>query len=151
MLTPVPPTACQRAREAVSIQLDGELSELGSARLAAHLRDCEACAAYALEVAAMTTRLRSAPLEQPAIEVALPSRRGRVAVPLAVAAAAVAASVVAVGQILTPGGSPASQSASTGVRNLAVLRAEAADQHLLAMLRKLPPSDEVRLGRIVLL
>ena len=150
MLTPVPPTACQRAREAVSIQLDGELSELGSARLAAHLRECEACAAYALEVAATTTRLRSAPLEQPNIEVDLPSRRRRVAVPLAVAAAALAAGVVAVGQALTSGGPPASPT-SAGVRNLAVLRAEVSDQHLLAMLRKLPPADEVRLGRIVLL
>ncbi|HKT44939.1 MAG TPA: zf-HC2 domain-containing protein, partial [Gaiellaceae bacterium] len=73
----MPPSECQRAREAVSARLDGELSELGSARLSAHLRACAACAAYALEVAAVATRLRMAPLEQPSVPVALPARRRR--------------------------------------------------------------------------
>ena len=34
---------CDRAREWVSLELDGELSELGAARLDAHLVRCAAC------------------------------------------------------------------------------------------------------------
>jgi anti-sigma factor RsiW len=152
MLTPVPPTACQRAREAVSIQLDGELSELGSARLSAHLRECEACAAYALEVAALTTRLRMAPLEQPQIEVPLPSRR-RPALQLAAAAAAVVAataSSLALGHAFSSGGhSPATTAARTV--DIPSLHTDIVNQHVLAMLRKLPAAHEIRLGRIVML
>ena len=40
MLSQVPPNDCLRARESISARLDGELSELGVARLAAHLRGC---------------------------------------------------------------------------------------------------------------
>jgi anti-sigma factor RsiW len=152
MLTPVPPTACQRARESVSVQLDGELSELGSARLSAHLRECEACASYALELAALTTRLRMAPLEQPEVAVALPSRR-RPALQLAAAGAAVvaaAASSLALGHAFSsPGGRPATTSARTV--DLPSLHADIVNQHVLAMLRHLPAAHEVRLGRIVML
>ena len=59
MLTPIPPTECSRARESMSAQLDGELSELGSARLSAHLRECPECTAYALEMGAIAARLRA--------------------------------------------------------------------------------------------
>jgi predicted anti-sigma-YlaC factor YlaD len=90
MLTPIPPTECSRARESMSAQLDGELSELGSARLSAHLRDCPACGAYALELATVTSRLRTAPLEQPERPIALPQRRRPIRVTARVAAAAVA-------------------------------------------------------------
>src|SRR5262245_25225800 len=64
MLTPVPPTECMQAREAASLRLDGELSELESVRLGLHLRDCEDCRVYAREIAAITLELRAAPLEQ---------------------------------------------------------------------------------------
>jgi predicted anti-sigma-YlaC factor YlaD len=153
MLTPVPPTACQRAREAVSIQLDGELSELGSARLSAHLRECEACASYALELAALTTRLRMAPLEQPGIDVALPPRRRRPALQIAAAAAAVvaaAATSLAVGHAVSSRGNPAATTSARTV-DLNGLHADIVDQHVLAMLRHLPPAREFRLGRIVML
>ena len=146
MLTPVPPTACQRAREAVSMQLDGELSELGSARLSAHLRECEACAGYALELAALTTRLRTAPLEQLPAPVALPSRRRRPALQLAAAAA----SSLALGHAFSnPGSSPA----GTAVEAIPgpKLEGDAVDRHVLAMLRHLPPVKEMRVGRVVML
>jgi len=154
MLTPVPPTACQRAREAVSIQLDGELSELGSARLSAHLRECEACASYALELAALTTRLRTAALEQPGTSVALPTRRRRPALQLAAAAAAVvaaAASSLALGHALSSSGGNGLPPAAAGLTKGPSLQGDAVDQHVLAMLRHLPAVHELRLGRVVML
>jgi anti-sigma factor RsiW len=89
MLTPVPLSDCEQARQGVSAQLDGELPELGSARLAAHLRECPACSAYAFEVAAVATRIRSAPLERPAARIQLrhPRRPATRATVVAVAAA----------------------------------------------------------------
>lgn len=152
MLTPLPPTPCQWARKAVSIQLDGELSELGSARLSAHLRECEACTAYALDLAALTTRLRMAPLEQPELDVVLPSRR-RPALRLAAAGAAVAAAVVAslaLGHAFSSQGNRAGTN-PTATIDLPSLHADIVNQHVLAMLRKLPPAHELRLGRVVML
>lgn len=99
MLDPLPPIACQKAREAVSLQLDGELSELGSLRLATHLRRCEACSAHALELTATLDLLRSAPLEQLAF-VLQPRRRASSARIMTVAATAVA---VATGLFLSAG------------------------------------------------
>src|SRR5438105_3841529 len=97
MLTPLPQSDCQRAREAVSAQLDGGLSGTACAAPSAHLRECAACAGYAVEAAAISTRLRAAPLERPTTPIELPSRRRtpgvRVAATAAVAAAAALASV----------------------------------------------------------
>jgi anti-sigma factor RsiW len=105
MLTPIPPTECSRARESTSAQLDHELSELDSARLSAHLRDCPACTAYALETAAIAARLRTAALEQPGRPIELPQRqRLRVTARAAAAAVAVAAGAsLALGHALGSG------------------------------------------------
>ena len=54
---------CQRARVAVSLDLDGGLSELERAFLHAHVARCEACGAYCDDVLALTSLLRSQPLE----------------------------------------------------------------------------------------
>src|SRR5437588_1502744 len=111
----LPPPDCMQARESISTQLDGELSELGSARLSAHLRDCASCSAYALDAAAITTRLRTAPLEQPSLRIALPRRRRRPGFQVAAAAAAVvavaAASSLAIQQSF---GSPRGPAGTTG-------------------------------------
>lgn len=152
MLTPVPPSECQRAREAVSAQLDGELSEMGSARLSAHLRECDACTAYALELAAVSTRLRAAPLERPGVPVQLPARRGRPALQLAAAAAAVvavAASSLALGHALSSSGSPA----RTATRSVTVptLGQDIVSQHILAMERRLPKTGTLRVGPLLAL
>ena len=45
-----PATDCASARESVSAQLDGELSEPELDRLETHLRLCPACTAWAEEV-----------------------------------------------------------------------------------------------------
>jgi predicted anti-sigma-YlaC factor YlaD len=84
-------TACDRAREAISLALDGELQGLEQTRLAAHLRRCQTCRAYQAETGALTGVLREAELEAAPFEIVMPRRRyGRPRF------AAVAASVAAV-------------------------------------------------------
>ncbi|MGH3132326.1 MAG: zf-HC2 domain-containing protein [Gaiellaceae bacterium] len=51
-------------REQVSLQLDGELSQLERRMLSAHLARCADCREYADDVAAFTDKLRYAPLER---------------------------------------------------------------------------------------
>jgi predicted anti-sigma-YlaC factor YlaD len=148
MLTPVPPTACQRAREAVSARLDGELSELGSARLAAHLRECDACAAYAHEVSAISGRLRAAPLEQPGAAVAVPMRRRRHG---AVQLAAAAAAVAALGAALALSSSGPSVRTGTHQLGQPSLTEDIISQHILALERRLGPTGEVRVGQLRIL
>lgn len=53
---------CDRARAWVSLRLDDELSQLESALLDAHLRDCAACRAFAAQVEASTAAVRDAGL-----------------------------------------------------------------------------------------
>ena len=84
---------CDRIREAISAQLDGELSELESARLRTHLDRCESCRDFEVSTRLASEALRTAPLEQPARPVALPSRR-RISLPMRVPAAAAAAVVM---------------------------------------------------------
>ena len=83
---------CERARAWASLELDGELSQLETALLDAHLRRCPACAALVAGMSATTSLLRAAPLERPSAPVfasAAPSRVGRrqLAARLALAAA----------------------------------------------------------------
>ncbi len=78
--------ACERAQAWGSLELDGELSQLERALLAAHVRRCDACEARIAEMRGVTAALRSAPLEQPATPVFVPRRRPRVVTRLAIAA-----------------------------------------------------------------
>jgi anti-sigma factor RsiW len=57
-----PQTVCTRVREQVSLELDGELSQLEQRMLATHLERCPRCAAYAGDVRRNTERIRNAPL-----------------------------------------------------------------------------------------
>ena len=95
-------TNCALARESVSADLDGELSELDRHRLQAHLRVCGDCSAWADQVRTTTTQLRETPVEVPApaaFEMPRLSRTWHVGPGLAVgsATALVAAVVVALG------------------------------------------------------
>ena len=56
-----PQTVCSRVREQVSLELDGELSQLEQRMLGAHLERCDRCAAYASDVRDVTERIRNAP------------------------------------------------------------------------------------------
>ena len=85
---------CVRAREHVSLELDGELSDFERALLAAHLAQCSACRRFEADAAALTNQLRAAPPETLSRPVPLPTRSRFVparVVPAAVAAAAVVA------------------------------------------------------------
>ena len=67
---------CDRAREYSSRSLDGELSDFERALLETHLERCDACRAYAVELAEIVTRLRLEPLEALPHPVSLPSGAG---------------------------------------------------------------------------
>lgn len=56
-----PQTVCTRVREQVSLDLDGELSQLEQRMLGTHLERCARCAAYAADVRDVTERIRNAP------------------------------------------------------------------------------------------
>ena len=87
---------CDRSREWAALSVDAELSEFEQALLNAHLERCSACREFAADVRAIAAELRNAPLERPAIPVALPERR-RAAGFRGFQVAAAAAAVVAAG------------------------------------------------------
>lgn len=98
-------SSCDRAREGVSLRLDGELSEFEHVRLDAHLARCGACAEFASDVTATSLALRGAPYEvlQKAIELpGRPASRFSRTAGGAVAAAAVAAAFILA--LVLPGG-----------------------------------------------
>ena len=88
--------ACERAREAISLALDDELSELPRAQLHGHLRRCSSCRTFERDAVATTRLLRATPLEEMPVPVILPARgrAGRVRL-LQVGAAAAVVAVVA--------------------------------------------------------
>ena len=99
-------TRCDRARSWTSLRLDGELSQLESALLTAHLRGCGSCRAFADEVEASTELLRAMPvlsLTEPVLVRARPRRDRRgvhgVAMGAAVLAASLAATLVGLDQL----------------------------------------------------
>jgi predicted anti-sigma-YlaC factor YlaD len=50
---------CARARQALSLTLDGEAAPVEIYRLALHLGQCESCRRFTAQVGAITRRLRS--------------------------------------------------------------------------------------------
>jgi predicted anti-sigma-YlaC factor YlaD len=71
--------ACERATQWISLELDGELSQLEQAALARHLSGCAPCRAVSAEVRAFTHMLREAPLLELEREIAYAApRRARV-------------------------------------------------------------------------
>ena len=59
-------TACERAAQWISLDLDGELGRLEQAALARHLRRCDRCRASSAEIGGFTALLREAPPVEPA-------------------------------------------------------------------------------------
>jgi hypothetical protein len=86
---------CRDTRELVSLELDGELAELDSARLESHLERCANCRELKFELEHVTLTLRSAPLEPLSRPIALPHRVRVFLRPLQVGAAAAAVAIVA--------------------------------------------------------
>jgi hypothetical protein len=56
---------CERARLWVSLELDGELSEVERALLEEHVTRCPACAVVRADLDALTATIRQAPLVEP--------------------------------------------------------------------------------------
>jgi anti-sigma factor RsiW len=83
-----PQTVCARVREQVSLQLDGELSQLESRMLDTHLERCARCAAYAADVREFTEHMRTAPRALMQRPVVVRRRRPLTAVRLQVGVAA---------------------------------------------------------------
>lgn len=69
--------ACERARTWAALAPDGELSMLEVRLLQAHLERCPACARVATDIEAISAAIRSAPLEPPPDQIALPVLRRR--------------------------------------------------------------------------
>jgi predicted anti-sigma-YlaC factor YlaD len=99
---------CARARESVSVQLDGELSDHALDRLETHLRICPECSTWAEQVRNTTRLLREASLEEPVHRLVLPRSRRSWRVSSAVAL--VSAAAVVATMFVSPNG----QSASVG-------------------------------------
>jgi anti-sigma factor RsiW len=90
-----PDHRCERTRELLSLELDGELSQLDAARLESHLVRCPQCAALKTELTGLTLALRAAPLEQLERPISLPQRMRWSLRPLQIGAAAAAVAVAA--------------------------------------------------------
>jgi Putative zinc-finger len=112
------PAHCERARQWVSAELDGRLSEFEQALLDGHLASCAACSAFRASAVRFTYELRAAPLERLEQPVGVTPRR-RISFRIAPAVAALAVTAVGLGSILAssavrPGSevSPAPESAS---------------------------------------
>lgn len=93
-------TACEQAREYISLALDGELAEVERARLDTHTAFCAACRAFQGDVDRIAYELRVAEPERPAYGVVLPrTRRFSSRTIQAGAAAAAVVAIVAAGSL----------------------------------------------------
>jgi predicted anti-sigma-YlaC factor YlaD len=107
-------TACERAAQWISLDLDGELGRLEQAALARHLRRCDRCRWTSSEIGSFTSLLRGAPPIDPsrAVVVVTPAwarRRARAKFRGSILALAAAVSgLVAVGVVPHSGGAPPS-------------------------------------------
>jgi predicted anti-sigma-YlaC factor YlaD len=92
---------CERARQWVSAELDGRLSEFEQALLDGHLRGCAECSGFRASATRFTEQLRAAPLERLDEPIAISRARRRFSLRFAPAAvAALAVTAVGLGSIL---------------------------------------------------
>jgi predicted anti-sigma-YlaC factor YlaD len=106
-------TACDRAREALSVALDGELSELERARLDLHLELCASCRAFEADSSALAQTLRNAAPLELSVPIVLP-RRSRLSRVRAAQTGAAAAALALVAALATSHG--IGQRAASGPR-----------------------------------
>jgi predicted anti-sigma-YlaC factor YlaD len=148
----VRPPACDRARTWASLRLDGELSEIESALLGAHLKRCTDCAAAVAGIEGVARAIRAADLEEPAEPAWVPHlrRRGSLRSFYVAAVSVVALAVLAMGagsigalHVVGNGGAPPKL-----VHVSAVASGMTEDAQLLARVRVLRNERPVP-GRIV--
>ena len=106
---------CERAAQWISLDLDGELSQLERAALGRHLGGCARCREMSADVRAFTTLMREAPLVELGRPVELPpARRARARTARRVAASLAFAALTAVavaGAVFFPSGGSSPRSA----------------------------------------
>jgi anti-sigma factor RsiW len=117
---PQNPQLCERARSWASLRVDGELSELESALLDAHLVRCASCNTFAQATEEIAGTLRSARLQRPP-SLALTLRRSRRTGLRALQIAAAVAVVVSAGVVAAVTGPSGSTAAAKPVSMVAGL------------------------------
>lgn len=118
-MTPVPPSPviCDRFRSQISLELDGELSQLERAMLRSHLERCDGCRAFRAEAESVTRAMRETRLARLSIPVAVGRTRPLVTARLqAAAVAAMAFVVVGVSAQLAANQRPGGSSTFPGVQ-----------------------------------
>lgn len=110
---------CDRAKAWASLRTDGELSELESALLDAHLDRCDSCRAFAQGSETVAAALRSARLQQPAPLVVLRPRRAERTGLRVLQVAAAAVLVVSAGVVAAFSGPSGSAAAAKPVSMVA--------------------------------
>ena len=144
-----PQTVCSRVREQVSLELDGELSQLEQRMLGTHLERCARCAAYAADVRDVTERIRNAPRAHMQRPVVVRRRRPLTTVRLQVGvAAAFALAALGLGTQLASSTEPRSSLARfEGQQTLnpprSVFEQEQAILRVIRAGRTLPPRGSV--------
>ena len=133
MLSPVPNSDCDRAREGASARLDGELGQLDAARLEAHLAVCAECRAFAERIRTATVQVRKAPLEPAPAEVFVAHRRSFVRPRVATAAAATLLVAAAAGSSFLLGQQVGARAGH--VRTVVAAAGPRVDPGIVAMLR----------------
>jgi anti-sigma factor RsiW len=95
---------CDRVRAQISLGLDGELSQLETRMIAAHLSRCADCASFEEDVRTFTSELRAAPMEplEHPVVVLRPRRSPLPRVQIGVAAALAVALLGALTQLVSP-------------------------------------------------
>jgi len=142
---------CQRVRAQVSLQLDGELSQLERRMLDAHLGRCAVCRGYAADLATFTNELRSAPLEVLAHPVIIrrPRRLALARMQAGVAAVIAIAAIGVATQVTESGPSDTTRSGFDGTVTQFPTRAEVDRE--LAMLEGLPNRTQpIAMGSMLL-
>src|SRR5918912_1375908 len=137
-----PHSACDRAREALSLALDGELTELERARLDQHLERCADCRAFEADSTAVAGLLRSSTLEQMSVPIVLPHRR-RLSTARFVQAGAAAAAVAIVAGLSSLNGIGQREAATVPAIKLSPTASLGHDDEV-ALMRQAPPRVDFR-------
>jgi anti-sigma factor RsiW len=138
--------AFDRAREAASLRLDGELSQLERALLDRHVERCPECAAFVADVGSFTAALReAAPVELPA-PIRLPLHRRRAGELVRNSGAWIAAASVAATALLAVMTLPAQRVGAGSARSTSTEQRPNQDLHDLRILRLAqlkPPAESL--------
>jgi predicted anti-sigma-YlaC factor YlaD len=111
-----PSIICERMRGQISLELDGQLSQLERAMLEGHIDGCADCRSYQAEASAFTEELRNARLEplQDPVVVRRPRRQVLARLQVGIAAMVMLAAVGVATQLAGPERPGPARSASAG-------------------------------------